>query len=359
MIEAFFYFDVYLFIVSIVTIITIALYLRFMLLKKKDLSYPYTTFIILVFFILFIGTRPISGVFVDMKTYDVVYNLHMGERFFFNWDTDNLIFDNLIRYSSAEYIPSEYFFFLMATIYFGFIYWACFKLFPNDILLSFITYLGAFSTFSYGTNGIKAGAAASIFLVALAYKDQKFVFIPVLLLCLGFHHSMIVPIVAFVIAYFVKKRKYYILFWWFSFFMAALHITFFQSLFSGFTDEHGAEYLMVTDQDQIRIVSGFRPDFILYSYIPIFLGDYYRRNGLSTPTFEFLLNVYTLTNSVFLLCTYGSSINRIAYLSWLMLPFVLIYPFLNNTWGIRRNMQIVVIVSGHLLFTLFMKYLYE
>ena len=139
--------------------------------------------------------------------------------------------------------------------------------------------------------------------------------------------------------------------------LAAAHITYFQSLFSGFTDEHGANYLTVDNQE--KFVSGFRPDFIIYSAIPIFVGYYLiGKQKIKSPYYNFLWCVYTLTNSVFLLCTYGSFINRIAYLSWLMYPFVLLYPFVNAYWHERQHQYLRYAVYGHLGFTLFMVLIY-
>lgn len=315
-----------------------------------------------LFLVFFIGLRPISGrYFVDMANYTKNYKgLLWGKSFHFSWDSDNFIFDNLFALFGAQKIPIEYFFLLIACIYFVCMAVACRKLFPNDVLLSLLVYLGAFSTFSYGTNGIKAGAAASIFLVALAYKDNLKVCIPLLWVSLGFHHSMLVPVVAFAIAFFFRNPKYCFYAWLLCLLLAAAHITSFMEYFSGFTDEHGAGYLNTNVKNTVLYVSGFRPDFILYSAVPIFLGYYYiQKEKIISDTYNFLWRVYTLTNCVFLLCTYGTFINRIAYLSWLMLPFVLLYPVLYCKEEAFQLRNLRYAVYGHLGFTLLMVLYYE
>lgn len=314
------------------------------------------------FLLLFIGFRPLSGrYFVDMAGYAANYKaLLWGKTFHFNWDTDNILFDNLFAYMGALKIPVEFFFFLIACIYFICMLLACRKLFPKDTLLSLLVYLGAFSTFSYGTNGIKAGAAASVFLLALAYREKLLLAIPLLLVSIGIHHSMIVPVVAFAIVSLFRNPKYYLGGWLLCLFLAAIHVTEFMDFFAGFTDEQGASYLETDVKDAVLYVSGFRPDFILYSAVPIFLGYNLMRNRkIETDTYKFLWCTYTLSNCVFLLCTYGSFINRIAYLSWLMLPFVLIYPFLNADLGYFHNRYLKYAVYGHLGFTLFMAFYYS
>lgn len=353
------YQPLYLIIVLILTFLTINQYYQTNRYIGKSKGSPdFVTFWIMLFMMLYIGLRPVSGVFVDMANYNASYKVfYYGYPFSFSWSLDNFLFDNLFAWMGSMRFDISLFFLLIAIIYFGGIAWASKKLFPNDTLLAFVMYLGAFSTFSYGTNGIKAGAAASIFLVALAYRDNLKVCIPLLWVSLGFHHSMLAPIVAFVIAYFVRKPKWYLYGWLFCLLLAAAHITYFLSLFSGFTDEHGAGYLVAGRKD--AEVSGFRPDFILYSAIPIFIGYYLiTKRYIQSEYYKFLWCTYTLTNCVFLLCTYGSFINRIAYLSWLMYPFILLYPFVNAYWSNRQSRYLRYVVYGHLGFTLFMDFIY-
>jgi len=351
----------------IVTILTYIICQRYSLWYNDEeernavVSQPRYAGILAVFMTFFIGLRPIRGHFVDMWNYKVNYmTFNYGKPFKFTWDTDNILFDNLMSWLGSNRVDITYFFLFVAVIYFGLMFLACRKLFPNDTLLSFLVYLGAFSTFSYGTNGIKAGAAASIFLLALAYWENKWVTIPVLLVSIGFHHSMIVPVVAFLIAYFYRNPHVFIGGWLLCLFLAAIHVTDFMTFFSGFADEQGALYLDTDVKNAVLYVSGFRPDFILYSAIPIFIGYYHiRRSEIESETYNLLWCTYTLTNCVFLLCTYGTFINRIAYLSWLMLPFVLIYPFLNADLGSYHNRYLKYAVYGHLGFTLFMAFYYS
>lgn len=318
---------------------------------------------LMLFLVLFIGLRPISQrYFVDMITYATVYQIRFGDTFYFNWQTENIIFDNYYSFLSSQKIPIDYFFLSIAAIYFVGMAWACSSLFPKDKMAAFLVYLGAFSTFSYGTNGIKAGAAASLFLVALAMREKKkwlwtVVFI---LLSWGFHHSMVLPIAAFVVCLFVNKPKWYFAIWAFCFLMALFHVTAFQELFAGFSDEIGAGYLSGSEE-HVRhdLLGGFRIDFIIYSAAPIVFGwiAVFRKHIVS-KNYMFVLNLYTLINSIWLLCMYANFTNRISYLSWLMLPIVLIYPFLKERWGRSQYKTFQWVAFGHLAFTLFMYYIF-
>lgn len=307
------------------------------------------SFINYIIFTTFIGLRPLHYVFVDMMNAYAQYSALWGGTFYFDWDVDNLIFDNYFSYMACSCVPIRIFFLNSAIIYFGSIYIAVKKLFPRDILLAFLVYLAAFSTFSYGTNGIKAGMAASIFLVALAYHDKKLISVLIALLTYGMHHSMKLVIVAYFIVLFLKNPKYYFMVWGFSFIMAALHITWFQHFFAGFTDEQGAGYLL-TDRN-----SGFRIDFIIYSAVPVVVGYYMiYKHKLQSKMYNVILSLYLLTNSVWMLCMYSNFTNRISYLSWFLYPIVLLYPFVNIYWSNRQYTYLKYVVWGHLSFTLFM-----
>ena len=350
------YYPTYLFLVLFVTIFVTQTNTRISLFENElpeRTFYGILAFIFAMGIALFIGFRPISRDFVDMVDYDRTYSFLMGQYFFFDYNAENLIYDNWFTYMASNNVPIRVFFVVAAIIYFGMIWFACHRLFPANTLLAFVVYLAAFSTFTYGTNGIKAGMAASIFLMALSFYDKPIISIPIALLTYGFHHSMLLVIVAYFCVLFVKHPKWYFIIWGVSFCVAALHITWFQHYFAGFTDEHGASYLLSSRN------SGFRIDFIIYSAVPVIIGYWMIfKNNLYSRTYDIILNLYLLTNSVWMLCMYANFTNRIAYLSWFLYPIVLLYPFVNLYWSDEQNKYLKYVVYGHLGFTLFMTLIY-
>ena len=362
MIPASLYSTVYL---LVVTIFTILLYFKY---SARNGLKVYTqdrvdVFVLplMIMCVLFIGLRPLSGkYFVDMVNYATFYDaFYHGSVFYFVKDTDNVLFDNLFAWWGSMSLGSTSFFLFIAFIYFGAAYWGIRKLFPNDKLAAYLVFLAAFSTFSYATNGIKAGAAASLFLLAMGYRDNLKVCVPLVLVAWGFHHSMIMVVAGFVLTLFVKNPKFYFAAWVFCFLMAAAHVTVFQNLFSGFTTEHGAEYLLADGSDD-GTKGGFRIDFILYSAMPILVGWYavFKKKMVLSDQYKNLLNLYLCLNGVWMLCMYASFTNRIAYLSWFLYPIVLIYPFLEEQWGKNRYKNFSLVMLGHLGFTLFMSIVY-
>lgn len=319
---------------------------------------PNNGFFIAVFFILFIGLRPISEVFVDMTQYQGVFNRWSGV-FVFNIFAENFIYDNLMYFCASIQFPPVLFYLMIAAIYYGCAHLACLKMFPRNSAVAFLVFLAAFSTFSYGTNGIKAGAAASIFLLALAYRDKLWLSIVLAIVSLGFHHAMQLPVAAYVLTLFYKNPKAYFAAWVFCFLMAAAHVTAFQSIFAGFSDERGASYLMSDDKGWGG-KGGFRIDFIIYSAMPVLVGYWaiYKKKMQLSKFYSNLLNMYLCTNGIWMLCMYVEYTNRIAYLSWFIYPIVLIYPFLNEDWGPSRYRTFYKVAWAHLAFTLFMSFVY-
>lgn len=253
---------------------------------------------------------------------------------------------------------TSFFFVIIAAIYFGCAYWGVRRLFPRDTAIAYLTFLGAFSTFSYATNGIKAGAAASLFILALSYYRKWIICVPLLIITLGFHHSMIMPIAAFILAMLLKNPKHFFWIWLFCLICAITHVSFFQQLFAGLADDKAASYLYSTDTDWGG-KSGFRIDFVLYSAMPVFVGYYaIYKYKIKSKVYDLLLKIYLTANGIWMLCMYAEFTNRIAYLSWAIYPLVLIFPILEIGWGNRHYKTVANVFIAHLAFTLFMEILY-
>lgn len=129
-------------------------------------------------------------------------------------------------------------------------------------------------------------------------------------------------------------------------------------MFAGIADESGAEYLSSTNSDWGG-KSGFRIDFVVYSFMPVLVGFHaIYKHRIQSMMYDLLLKVYLTANAIWMLCMYAPFTNRIAYLSWLIYPIVLIYPLLNGNWGGNRYKVVSQIFIAHLAFTIFMKFVY-
>lgn len=356
------YYTLYL---TVVTIYTILLSKRYNALPDSRLSGKFvspnlSSILLTGIMVLFIGLRPRHRVFVDMSNYNTSFEVLRGQAFEWDFDRTNRVFDNFMYYMATNGYNITIFFFIMAAIYFIGIYVSSRKLFPKDTLYAIIIYLAAFSTFSYATNGIKAGAAAAIFLCAIAYHNNKMICSGLLLLSIGFHHSMIMPVVAFALCYFYRNPKIYLIGWAVSLLIALAHITYFQNLLGSMADESGAGYLTMEGVNEYALyITGFRLDFVFYSFFPIASGYYaIFKCGYKSKFYDWIYCTYLLSNAVWMLCMYASFTNRIAYLSWLMLPVVLVYPFFDKQFVKNQYKKLNVVAWAHLGFTIMMQVVY-
>ena len=304
-----------------------------------------------IFIILFVGFRPNSSIFADGPGYWAGILDH-------RWEGGTLSDVNyqfatkwLMSFLSSFNISPRIGFIAFSTIIYGGAFVAMRKLFPKDTLLAMIMFCGAFGTFWGAVNGIKNGMACSMFICALAYKDNWKVCLLMLLLSFGFHHSLELLIAAFVICLFYKNTKVYSLIWTVSLILAILHVTYFQTFFAGFTDEQGAGYLL---GENIGGKGGLRLDFIAYSFAPIALAWWVSKKKIFQPEYRFVFNEYLLTNAIWMLCMFASYTNRIAALSWSLFPVIILMPLLGDKVADNQYKVLSLCVIGQMSFTLLM-----
>lgn len=356
------YHYIYILVIAVITLFYLPQYVQTATLRDKGVAVKNSNaYFLLLVVIIFIGMRPVSNqYFADMSAYDRILRLSANATFSLNWETDNLIFDNFILWFASNNFDRRLFFLSMSVLYFGAMYIGLKRLFPENTKLAFLTYLAGLSTFAYAVNGMKAGVATSVFILALSFKDKKWLCLILILIALGLHHSMIMPAVACIIVYIFKNPKWYYIGWLFCLVMSVFRVQYFQELFAGMADDQGAIYLNATEETT-RASIRFRPDFILYSVMPILLGYKYEiknRQKLSRK-FQFLMHFYLITNALWLLCMYASYNNRIAYLSWFVYPIVIIAPYLDKlNKDPLRYFKLARVVKYQLYFTMFMVIVY-
>lgn len=335
--------------------------------KKQEVAI--VLFAIILIFL--IGLRPLENgmawQWVDTGNYYRSYLQIEGDYFYFDSKATNLIWDNLFNFWASNRWNISYLFLIGDAIYFGCTYLACRKLFPHDTTAAYLVFLGAFSTYSYSFNGVKAGIAAALFLMALAYYEIRLISVVFVLLSWGFHHSMQMPVAAYILTLFFKSPKWYFYGWAFCVVMALLHVSAFQELFADYTDESGQGYLLKTEGEDFGGAGGFRFDFLLYSAVPVYFGYIFimKEERQISNLYRTIMNMYLCTNGIWCLCMYASYCNRIAYLSWFMYPILLVYPFLKEDLsgssvlkGKSQYSYFTKVMMCHVAFTIFMEVIF-
>lgn len=278
------------------------------------------------------------AIFIDAK--DIGWSLYT---FFVK-----IIFDN----------PDIYFF-LTAFIYTIGYYVFAKKYIPRSMIFIFL--IASFSSFgflAYGTNTIRAGFALSLLLIALSFNKKIFYFILFGALAVLSHKSMALPLLVFFLTRFYNNSKGYFRVWFLTFVISIINVGFIVAFFEnalGSFDDRSSSYF--ASQTTIVYKSGFRLDFIIYSVVPIALGYYYIVILKIRDLFYIrLYNTYILVNAVWLIVIRMPFTDRIAYLSWFLIPFILLYPPLKYRQEMNSKQFVFIILVGVLAFTTFMQF---
>ena len=330
-------------------------------------------FVCTVFFIFYLGLRPVARDFGDMPLYAYNYEIMaediMGVNyeamgFHSEWFWRNIgIFCAHMGFNVNEY------FFLIEMGYLGGMFICSMMLMRKNLWLSMLFFFTGFSTYSYGTNGIRNGLACSIVLVAMCLLIEKntikrLLSFLLMFLALGIHRSTMLPSAAAIATvYVVKDTKWAFRFWLISIALSLTVGPLVEQVFValGF-DERMTTYGQYDTERQAEIFShtGFRWDFLIYSSGPVAMIWYVTRYRRFTDIgYTMFANTYLLCNAFWIIVIRADFSNRFAYLSWFIYSVVLTYPLLRmNLWKDqdRKTAIILFLYSAFLFFMYFIYY---
>ena len=201
--------------------------------------------------------------------------------------------------------------------------------------------IGCLGFTAYGNNTIRAGLAIAVLLWAFSIKNT----IIQLVLCylaINIHKSVGVPIGAYLfVTYFPNKFNYEKL-WIYCLILSALHVdltSFYETI--GLLDNRINSYV---GGSSAIYNTGFRIDFLIYSIIPLLIGFYESRHSMKDDVlYNNVYKTYLIVNAFWLLVIRASYTDRFAYLSWFMIPFLSLYPFINNA-NFRKYPLIILLI---------------
>lgn len=308
-------------------------------------SLPVPTIAVTVIIILFMGLRPNESYFGDTYVYAHSFNLMQNGYATPSASTGGEWLWARIMFAFVTGSGDVHMFFLFTDfLYYGLMLLCCWRLFPNNTWLAMLFFIGSFSTYSYGVNGIRNGTACSVVLVAIALaaggtKPERYAGLLLSLVAIAIHRSTALPIAALWAAVFIIRHpKQAIYFWIASIFLSLLVGNrvgdFFVSL--GFDDRMTAYFQGQNDAKDMAQFShtGFRWDFLLYSAMPVLFTWYLTvKRNFNDRAFNIIAITYILANAFWILVIRAAFSNRFAYLSWFMYPLVIAYPLLRfNIW---------------------------
>lgn len=302
-------------------------------------------------FVLYMGLRPISGrYFVDMATYAKYYQqLQNGADVIIEKD---YMFNYFMKFCS-RIMNANSFFLVIAVLYNISSFLFSKKYFGQYWFFAFVMFIGSFSYWAYGVNGMRNGLGTSLFLFGLISYDKKLCMYIFFVLAYYMHASLIIPIAAFLVSSLYKNPKIFVIIW-----LVAIPLslvggraweTFFHSL--GIAEDRTQGYLDAS-QDTLSQFSktGFRWDFLVYSASAVFAGWYFIFvKKVNDKFYVHLFGTYCIANAFWILVITAAFSNRFAYLSWFLMPVIIAYPmFRYKIWDNQYR------VFGIVLFLYFM-----
>ena len=293
------------------------------------LLWPLLLCLVLTFWI---GLRPTSVAFGDTVNYAREYNNLNPRLISIDWSGE-WIWQWLMNGCKTAGFSLPVFFTIVAAGYVLTAFLAVKLFLPKDPLLGTVFLLSSLMFFPFAVNGLRNGLACHLVLLGAAWLfDDKWV--PgslTLLVALGFHRSVLLPILAIVIARFLFRNvRSAIVIWILAIFVSLVAGDAFANFFAGLGfDDRMSQYTSITDMSEFS-KAGFRWDFLLYSAAPVVMAWYVCiKKDLQDNWYNALCTVYCLCNAFWLLVIRSAFSNRFAYLSWFLYPIVIAYPLVN------------------------------
>ena len=307
---------------------------------------------LVLFLLVYMGMRPINSVFGDMTVYNLILIA------FQNGDKPAYIKDILFEYLMFQFSKvnnNNLFFFFISFLYIVPVYLGCKKIFKEYWFYGFFIFISTLTYWAYGTNGLRSGMASSIFFYGIVCDNKILRYIIVFMTCF-IHQSMFLPAMAFVISSNYKSEKLFFYFWIlaipFSFVLGKSIENFFISLGIG-NSEMVASYLGEADENEaLEIIVGFRWDFILYSATAVYSAYYFiHKRKFRDNFYNYLVNIYLITNGFWILIIRANFSNRFVYLSWFMMGIIIVYPFLKFNFFNKQHEVLSKILVAFVFFS--------
>ncbi len=327
---------------------------------KKNLTYINAVgYLLLFLLIVHIGQRPASHRFGDTINY---YRTFME---YYNGAPITTVNDygwHVFMKTMSGVSSIHTFFTICAFIYVFPMYRISKDFFKEYWYYAFFMFIISYSFWTYGVNGMRNGAACSLFLWGVVYRNNKMLMAFFFLLASLFHKTTLLPIFAFILTLFYNNPKVYFKAWLacipLSLALGSLWVSLFANLGFG-DDQRLAGYLTSQAEEGTFSQTGFRWDFLFHSCFAVFAGWYFVfKKKFKDKMYFQLLNTYLTCNGFWILVINANYSNRFAYLSWFMMAIIIIYPLLKERFFKNHHLMIGKIMAVYFSFTFFMYYLF-
>lgn len=309
------------------------------------------------------GTRQIfMGGYVDTVNYAREYLAMPPEitvpRFNGEW-----IWTLLMQTCKSLELDVQTFFTIVAAGYILPLIPASKKIVPSDPYMGLLIIYSSLFFVPFGVNGIRNGLACNLLILAIAYllEGRYSICTLVTIICFGIHRSTMLPIAAVVFSvFYYRDVKTLIYLWLVSIVVSLIAGDWFIEFFAGLGfDDRMAQYAEDIDTERFSN-TGFRWDFLLYSSVPVWFAWYVCvKKRISDNWYNAICCTYLLCNAFWVLVIRAAYSNRFAYLSWFILPIVIVYPLVILPVWHDQDQRTGMILVAYIAFTIVMNWFWH
>lgn len=254
----------------------------------------------------------------------------------------------VIQYLLSRWVNATQYMFCISVIYLTNYFIAIRRMVKKQSYWLFIAVVLSMGFTSYNLNTMRAGLAISFLVLGLSMYKSNVRLIICALIAASIHMSTIIPGGIILLCRFYNNTGLFYRLWILSIPLSLIAGSYFNILFQGMGDDSRTSYLTATS-DHYNI--GFRFDFVLYSLAPMLVGYYYIfKKRLHDRFYVMMYNAYLLTNMFWILVIRANYSDRFAYLSWFMIPFILVYPLLIHKMDLSYGKWLGLILLGETIF---------
>lgn len=176
----------------------------------------------------------------------------------------------------------------------------------------------------------------SRYLYCKSTRNGAIIFLCISAVAVTVHYSIILLILGLVSGYFFPKTKWYVYMW-----VCCVVLSYFNALegilspiihYFGETGDRLDSYVsQIGERNEFYLKAGWRLDFIIYSAVPLVFAYYYvKLCNYRNQFYQCLLCGYLVANSFWLCVIRMPFTDRIALISWIIIPIITSYPVLTD-----------------------------
>lgn len=254
----------------------------------------------------------------------------------------------IIQFVLSRFLNATQFIFCISLIYLTNYYISIKRLVKAQNYWLFIAVILSMGFTNYALNTMRAGLAISFIVLGISMYKSRIKLICCIIIAVSIHTSALIPGGIILICSKYNNTRLFYKFWLLSIPVSFIAGGVFNTLFQSLSDDGRTMYLTTTETNYNV---GFRIDFIIYSFAPMIIGAYYIfKKKINDSFYVMMYNAYLLTNMFWILVIRANYSDRFAYLSWFMMPFILVYPILTQKMHLNKRVWLGLILLGELAF---------